>query len=583
MRGSDVGPEEADALDALAMREVVERRIARGGQGGAAVLAFWQDVASRLHERGRVDAASCLLVRKGDVVGLLATLTAALVAALQAEEGWEVSRAAAWAADALATVRDWEKRAGARSVEEVAAELGGRAGGYRRLSACRSEPIRPLTRWQRVSECRLVYRLSWASTSLLGAVAQYAGDRSMVCKLNRAVLMQLAAIGSKEVFRAAVLVLEVLGLVVRERQADGRTWWYLGEVFGDGLAAQGMEPAAGARRVAELARTAAGGGGKAGKAPAPGGAAFGDAGANKPEPVVRGAGRRPDAADRRAGTGGNARTRLDATAFEGDRDVRTRSSRGAFGDGAEADAGPATSGPAAGGDQGPGSGTAAIAHPGRQSPGSGTAVIAPPSRQSPGSGTAGTAAEAERIAEAVRGRFRAMREAAAGAEIVPVGPDKGRQMLVAEFVAEVGERAAVLLPVLPYVAEVLSGKLGREGEQRWPRVRMVRYAGPVLLAAVRRAEDAAVDRALKEAEREADGLRRAVERRREDARRTELVRRRRAAPLCAVCGTKVWGLGLVGAVDGAELDPPREGRVCGVCVQTARRRRTEDRGRGWST
>ena len=321
MRGSDAGAEQADALDALAMREVVERRIARGGRGGrggAAVLAFWQDVASRLHERGRVDAASCLLVRKGDVVGLLATLTAALVAALQAEEGWDGARAAAWAADALATVRDWEKRAGARSVEEVAAERGGRAGGYRRLSACRSEPIRPLTRWQRVSECRLVYRLSWANTSLLGAVAQYAGDRSMVCKLNRAVLMQLAAIGSKEVFRAAVLVLEVLGLVVRERQASGKTWWY------------------------------------------------------------------------------------------------------------------------------------------------------------------------------------------------------------------------------------------REGEQRWPRVRMVRYAGPVLLAAVRRAEDEAVDLALKEAEREADGLRRAVERGREDARRTELARRRNAAPLCAVCGGKVWGLGLVGAVDGAE-------------------------------
>lgn len=560
MRGSDVGPEE---VDALAMREVVERRIARGGKGGAAVLAFWQDVASRLHERGRVDVASCLLVRKGDVVGLLATLTAALVAALQAEEGWEAARAAAWAADVLATVRDWEKRAGARSVGEVAAEHGGRVGGYRRLSASRTEPIRPLTRWQRVSECRLVYRLSWASTSLLGAVAQYAGDRSMVCKLNRAVLMQLAAIGSKEVFRAAVLVLEVLGLVVRERQGDGKTWWYLGEVFGDGLAAQGMEPAAGARRVAELARAAAGGGGKADETRAPGEVAGDADGAKKSEAVARGAGRGPDAADRRAGTGGDGQTALDVTALEGDRDVRTMPSRAAFGDGA--DAGAPTGKSAVGGDQGPGSGTAATA---------------PPGSQSPGSGTAATAAEAERIAEAVRRRFRAMREAAAGAEIVPVGPDKGRQMLVAEFVAEVGERAEVLLPVLPYVAEVLSGKLDREGEQRWPRVRMVRYAGPVLLAAVRRAEDEAVDRALKEAEREADGLRRAVERRREDARRTELARRRRAAPLCAVCGSKVWGLGLAGAVDGAELDPPRDGRVCGLCAQKVRRRRTEDRGRG---
>ena len=40
-----------------------------------------------------------------------------------------------------------------------------------------------------------------------------------------------------------MVVLEVLGLVVRERRADGKTWWYLGEVFGDGLAAQGVEPA----------------------------------------------------------------------------------------------------------------------------------------------------------------------------------------------------------------------------------------------------------------------------------------------------------------------------------------------------
>lgn len=558
MGGSDVGPEEADAL---AMREVVERRIVRGGKGGAAVLAFWQDVASRLHERGRVDAASCLLARKGDVAGLLATLTAALVAALQAEEGWDAARAGAWAADALATVRDWEKRAGARSVEEVAAERGGRSGGYRRLSECRSEPIRPLTRWQRVSECRLEYRLSWASTSLLGAVAQYAGDRSMVCKLNRGVLMQLAAIGSKEVFRAAVLVLEVLGLVVRERQADGRTWWYLGEVFGDGLAAQGMEPAAGARRVAELARAAAGGGGKAGEARVPGEGAAGDAGGStKPEPVARGVARSPAAADRRPGTDGDARVGLDATVLEGDRDVRTRRSRSAFGDGPEADSATGGSGV---GDQSPGSGTAATARLGSQSPGSGTAAMS---------------LEAEQIAEVVRGRFRAMREAAAGAEIVPVGPDKGRQMLVAEFVAEVGERAEVLMPVLPYVAEVLSGKLGREGERRWPRVRMVRYAGPVLLAAVRRAEDEAVDRALKEAEREADGLRRTVERAREDARRAELARRRRAAPLCAVCGSKVWGLGLVGAVDGAQLDPPREGRVCGLCVQKVRRR-AQDPGR----
>ena len=559
MRRTDGSPEEADALDALAMREVVGRRIARGGKGGGAVLAFWQDVASRLHERGRVGAESCLLVRKGDVAGLLATLTAALVAALQAEEGWDAARAAAWAADALATVRDWEKRAGARSVEEVAAERGGRAGGYRRLSECRSEPIRPLTRWQRVSECRLVFRLSWASASLLGAVAQYAGDRSMVCKLNRGVLMQLAAIGSKEVFRAAVVVLEVLGLVVRERRADGKTWWYLGEVFGDGLAARGMEPAAGARRIAELARAAAGRRGERGDPREPGDAAGGTVvSRRKPEPV---------AADRRARTGGDARSGLDAAPHGGDGDARTGRSRGAFGGGPDAVTGPATGGSDAVGDQGPGSGTAAAMTPGSQSPGSGTAA---------------TEAEAQRIAEAVRLRFRAMREAAAGAEIVPVGADKGRQMLVGEFVGEVGARAQVLLPVLPYVAEVLAGKLGREGERRWPRVRMVRYAGPVLQAAVRRAEEDAVDRALKEAEREAEGLQRAVERTREDARRAELARRRRAAPLCAVCGSKVWGLGLVGAVDGAELDPPRDGRVCGPCAQKVRRRPT-DAGRGRPT
>ena len=213
-----------------------------------------------------------------------------------------------------------------------------------------------------------------------------------------------------------------------------------------------------------------------------------------------------------------------------------------------------------------------------QGPGSGTAATTAPGKQSPGSGTA--AAEPEEIAAAVRARFQAMREAVAGAEVVPVGPDKGRQMLVAEFVAEVGERAGVLLPVLPYVAEVLAGKLGRDGEQRWPRVRMVRYARPVLQAAVRRAEDEAVDRALKEAQREAEDLRRAVERRREEARRAELARRRRAAPPCAVCGSKVWGLGLAGAVDGAELDPPRDGQVCGRCVDgLVGTRRGRDEGR----
>ena len=540
--------------DGLPMREVVERRIARGGKGGGAVLAFWQDVASRLHERGRVDAASCLLVGKGDVAGVLATLTAALVAAVQGEEGWDAARAAAWVTDAVARVRDWEKRPGARSVEEVAAERGGRAGGYRRLSECRSQAIRPLTRWQRVSECRLVFRLSWASASLLGAVAQYAGDRSMVCKLNRGVLMQLSAIGSKDVFRAAMVVLEVLGLVVRERRADGKTWWYLGEVFGDGLAAQGMEPAAGARRIAELARAAVGRKGKADGARAPVDAGRVDSEGSAARDVPREVGGTAHAADAGAGTGGDAGPGVDSTAFEGDRDGSTGGSARTVGSGTVA-RGSVEQAPARTG------GTGDVAE---QGPGSGTTGAIAPGEQSPESGTA--AAEAEEIAAAVRARFRGMREAAGG-EIVPVGPDKGRQMLVAEFVDEVGERVGALLPVLPYVAEVLSGKLAREDERRWPRVRMVRYARPVLQAAVRRAEDEAVERALKQAEREAEGLRRAVERTREDARRAELARRRRAAPPCAVCGTKVWGLGLAGAVDGAELDPPRDGQVCGRCVE----------------
>ncbi len=615
--GEDAGPEAV-----LRMREVVQRRLQRGGKGGAAVLAFWQDVASRLHERGRVDAASCLLVGKGDVAGVLATLTTALAAALQDEEGWDGARAAEWTVEVAATVRDWEKRGGARSVADVAAERGGRVGGYRRLSECRSGPIRPLTRWQRVSECRLVYRLSWASASLLGAMAQYAGDRSMVCKLNRGMLMQLAAVGSKEVFRAAVVVLEVHGLVVRQRQADGKTWWYLGEEFGDGLAAPGVDPTDGARRIAELAREAAGGSkGRSGRGEAsveiaadgasstvkveargddgtaaaaadvdPGGRAVWRAEAEGGGREARAAGLSGDGGAVRAGADGPTSTA--SGEFGRDGGGRARGRAAAEGGGEATAAGRARLDTGFGTARAAVDRAAAVANEqqeaarletgGAVEAGVPTEDVAEADARDasedrrPGSGTRGDASAgqgpesgtgaAEGVAAAVRRRYTAMREAVAS-EVVPVGPDKGRPMLVAEFVAEVGERADALLPVLPYVAEVLSGKLDREGEVEWPRVRMVRYAQPILQAAVRRAEDEAVDRALEEAARTAAKVREAAARAGDDARRAEIERARRDAPLCSVCGSKVWGLGLPGARDGADLDPPRDGRVCGMCVE----------------
>lgn len=580
-----------------AMRRVVERRLARGGRsGGEAVLAFWQDVASRLHERGRVDAASCLLVGRGDVAGVLATLTGGLVATVQDEEGWSASAAAEWTADVVQTVRGWARRPGARKPEEVAAEHGGRVGGYRRLGEVRAGDIDALKRWQRSYECRFEYGLSWSSAALLLAIASYAGDRRMVCTMAREVLMKQACIGSKQVFAASMLILEVLGLIVRCRQASGQTWWYLGEVFGGGVAGVDADRAGAGRRIAYLAKEAAQG--RRPAVPNAQGAAAGRASSDDDGYEVEAVAHARGGAVAEANAGGDvggmvADASVDAGAraaqAEGragsDAAVRARA-RNPSGD-AEADAVALRAGGASANARGDGDAGARARSTEAGSRGRASAAV-PGARADASERTAGRIGEVRTAAQAGEDQStetgtdvgeRWADGVGAGADPVdsdrriahadapPDGREPWRQLTVVEFVAEMVADHPEAVPHAEYLGSVLALKLGREGQSRWPRARLEAYAAPVLRGAMERAALKAQEQAVARARRAAEARRMAEERAEFAAAEREIRRRQAEAPPCAVCGEKVVGLRGVRAMDGADLVPPREGRVCGLCVE----------------
>ena len=580
-----------------AMRRVVERRLERGGStGGEAVLAFWQDVASRLHERGRVDAESCLLLGRGDVAGVLATLTAGLVAAVQDEEGWNARAAADWTADVVQSVRTWGRRPGARKREEVAAEHGGRVGGYRRLGEVRAGDVDALKRWQRSYECRFEYGLSWSSAALLLAIASYAGDRRMVCTMGREVLMKQACVGSKQVFAASMLVLEVLGLIVRCRQATGQTWWYLGEVFGGGVADVDADRAGAGRRIAYLAKEAAQG--RRPALPTARGAAAGRAASDDEGYEVEAVAHARGGAVAEANAGGDVRgmtadASVDADARAAQAEGRTGSepavgarARGPSGS-AEADAAARRECGSRANARGHGDAGADLRSFEGGSRGRASAAVAD-ARADASERTAGRTAEVRTAAQAGEALSTGSgtdvdegRTDGVGAVVdpddsggralepgaLPDGREPWRQLTAAEFVAETVADHPEAAPYAEYLGSVLAQKLDREGQSRWPRARLAAYAVPVLRGAMERAALKAQEQAVARARRVDEARRLAQERAEFAAAERDLRRREAEAPLCAVCGEKVFGLRGPRAVDGADLVPPREGTVCGLCVE----------------